>query len=221
MEAEFWLQRWRENKIGFHLDDANPHLRVYWDRLAVSPPARVFVPLCGKSFDMFWLRQHGYQVVGVEISPLAVEALFAEQGVVAEKENINNQVRWQANGITVWCGDYFQLTAGQLGRIDAVYDRAALIALPEQMRADYVSHMKTLVGVVPQLLITLSYDQATMEGPPFSVDNAEIRRLYGQDYQGAEQPVASHDILTDEGRFRERGVTSLFENVYVLQVPKK
>ena len=180
MEPQFWLQRWEEGRIGFHRDEVNPHLPCHWPRLAVAPPARVFVPLCGKSLDLLWLRGQGYRVVGVELSALAVETFFSEQGLGAGRDRDDTFTRWRCDGLDIFQGDYFALTPGILGPVDAVYDRAALVALPAPMRARYVAHMARVCdGPRPTLLVTLEFAAADRAGPPFPVPVAEVEALYG------------------------------------------
>ncbi len=220
MEPDFWHQRWQQNQIGFHQPDINPYLRKHWSELGVTAPARVLVPLCGKSLDLLWLVQQGYQVEGVELSELAVRAFFEEQGIEAQHSTQGDWQVWETENLRLWCGDFFNLSAAQLGPIDAVYDRAALIALPESMRRQYVAHMQTLVGAVPHLLITLEYPQTQMSGPPFAVDQTEVETLFGARYSGTQAPVCA-DVLGDTPNFRERGLDRLNECIYLLQVRKK
>ena len=220
MEPDFWHQRWQQNLIGFHQAEGNPYLRQYWGELGVAAPARVLVPLCGKSYDLMWLHQQGYHVEGVELSELAVRAFFVEQGLTPHQHKVGEYSLWEGEGIRLWCGDFFKLTAAQLGPIDAVYDRAALIALPPPMRQAYVRQLQTLVGDVPHLLVTLEYPQGQMDGPPFSVEAAEVARLFGGRYRGT-QPQVRADILSQDARLRERGLTRLHESVYLLQPGNK
>ncbi len=220
MEPEFWHQRWLENRIGFHQGEVNPYLRKYWGLLGVSAPARILVPLCGKSLDLLWLVQQGYQVEGVELSELAVRAFFDEQGMTPSVTSRSDWQVWEAEKLRLWCGDFFALTAADLGPIDAVYDRAALIALPKALRLRYVQHMHRLVGPVPHLLITLEYPQALMDGPPFAVEQPEVQALLGANYTGT-QPHVCDDVLTGNDRLQQRGLDRLNECVYLLQVRKK
>ena len=220
MEPEFWHQRWQQNQIGFHQGEVNPYLRKYWSSLAIAAPARILVPLCGKSLDLLWLVEQGYQVEGVELSELAVRAFFEEQGIEARQTRLGDWQVWEGDGLRLWCGDFFALRPEQLGHIDAVYDRAALIALPTEMRQQYVRHMQTLVGPVPHLLITLEYPQDKMSGPPFSVEQAEVEALFGERYHGTQSPKCD-DVLDENAHFRERGLDRLNECVYQLQVRKK
>ena len=221
MDPDFWLQRWQENKIGFHLGEVNPLLVTHFPQLQIPPPARVFVPMCGKSVDMVWLRAQGYEVEAVEISPVAIEAFFREQRLPAESQIVGGLTRWQADGLGIWCADFFALTSAHIGEIDVSYDRAALIAMPKQRRPAYARKLLEITAGAPQLLITLDYPQAQMAGPPFAVPQDEVARLYGSTYPGRTAPHESVDILPTEGRFAERGLTALYENVYLLQVPKK
>jgi thiopurine S-methyltransferase len=220
MEPEFWQQRWQENRIGFHQGDVNPYLREYWSQLGIAAPARVLVPLCGKSLDLRWLAQQGYQVEGVELSELAVRAFFAEQGIEPRQQRQGEWLVWEGENVRLWCGDFFRLTAAQIGPIDAVYDRAALIALPAMMRREYVRHMLSLVGRVPHLLITLAYAQEQMDGPPFSVEQAEVEGLFAEQFTGT-TPRYCENVLSANEHLQQRGLTRLDECVYLLQVPKK
>ena len=85
MEIEFWKQRWSNNQIGFHQETVNPYLSWFYGEKGPSVETRnklkVFVPLCGKSRDMLWLAQNGYQVFGAECSETAVNAFFEENSL--------------------------------------------------------------------------------------------------------------------------------------------
>ena len=215
METEFWHQRWQENQIGFHLPDTNPHLQTCLPQLAIPAGSTVFVPLCGKSLDMFWLREQGHAVIGVEISPLAVESFFQENKLQVEKTESGDFALYQSDAIRIYCGDYMQLTPRQLGEIRLVYDRASLIALPPRMRQDYVRQHVTLTDTnTPVLLITLEYPQEQMDGPPFSVSEEEVTNLYAGRYKI--EKLIDKDVLANEPRFAERGLTALHEKVYLL-----
>lgn len=220
MEPDFWRQRWQENQIGFHQPDINPYLRKHWPNLGVAAPARILVPLCGKSLDMLWLVEQGYQVVGVELSELAVRAFFEEAGFEPTHSQHGMLQLWEAENLQLWCGDFFQLDAGSLGHVDAVYDRAALIALPSEMRQKYVTHMQTLIGAVPHLLVTMEYPQEQMSGPPFCVDQQEVDTLLSRDYIGTDSPLCE-DVLEGNANLQSRGIGRLNECVYLLQVRKK
>jgi len=147
MQHEFWHKRWQQNQIGFHKQDVNCFLLKYWPRLKNQrQQQRIFVPLCGKSHDLLWLRTMGYHVAGVELSPLAVDAFFEENKLQPSQRRYGEfQIR-EIDGIQLWCGDYFSLTAEGLGQIDAIYDRASLVALPPDMRVDYAQHLALLAN---------------------------------------------------------------------------
>lgn len=217
MQHEFWHQRWQQNQIGFHSDEINPHLQQQWPKLSVEPNSRVFVPMCGKSNDMLWLLAQGYQVVGVELSPLAVEAFFSENDVQPALRRQGDFLIGESGGLQILCGDFFALRPENLGKIDAVYDRASLVALPHDMRIDYVSHLSALLTPgVKMLLVAFDYPQHQMPGPPFSVQGEEIEKLY-QSWCEVEL-LANEDILEQEPHFKERGLSQLREQVYRLTV---
>lgn len=183
MEKDFWFERWQNMEIGFHLNQANPLLVKHFAALELPKHCRIFVPLCGKTLDMHWLLDQGYFVAGAELSETAVQQLFAELGVEPRIEAMDGLKSYSAEGIIVYVGDIFALTVEELGDIDAVYDRAALVALPEAMRKAYTEHLLELTNTAPQLLITFVYDQAKMPGPPFSVSDNEVASHYGEAYQ--------------------------------------
>jgi len=214
VDADFWHQRWQANKIGFHLGAVNPYLVEYWPGLKLHAGSRVFVPLCGKSLDMLWLAEQGYDVTGVEISPLAVRAFFEENRLPPPQVEQRGAFEiWSVPQISLICGDFFELQAAQLGEVAAVYDRASLIALPPEMRADYVAHLQNLCPAAPpHLLITLEYEQQNMTGPPFSVVAEEVQALYPPPCEAVR--LATADILGENEGFRQRGLDSLLESVW-------
>jgi thiopurine S-methyltransferase len=183
MEQDFWLARWRDNKIGFHEGAPNTLLVAHFAALGVPAGGRVFVPLCGKTRDLCWLRAQGLDVVGAELSRLAVEQFYAEQGLAPAITPAGKLERFAAEGVTIFVGDIFDLDRDTLGPVDAVYDRAALVAFPMPMRDAYADHLLALTGGARELLVTFEYDQAKIAGPPFSVTEAEVRARYGSLYR--------------------------------------
>ena len=182
MDASFWHEKWAKNEIAFHGSEANPLLVQSFDRLALAPGSRVFVPLCGKTLDIHWLLGNGYRVAGAELSKAAIGQLFAELGVEPRISPVGAMERYSAECIDIFAGDFFALSREMLGPVDAVYDRAALVALPEETRTRYAAHLRAITGEAPQLLVCYEYDQSKVEGPPFSVSEAETRRHYDQAY---------------------------------------
>ena len=216
METDFWHHRWHTAQIGFHLNEVNPYLVQYWPQLDVPKGSRVLVPLCGKSVDLLWLAQQGYEVVGVELSPLAVAAFFAEQGLVADKKMTKTHEVWQNGAITLFCGDFFDLRPEDIGLIEAVYDRAALIALPETMRQGYIRHLMMLCPApVKSLLVTLFYEQSRMDGPPFAVSPEEVQNLLSDYFEV--RLAAQLNILEQNPRFKEKGLKWFEEHIYLLR----
>ena len=182
MEAEFWHKKWAEKDIAFHSSEANPMLRCYFSALELVEGARIFLPLCGKTRDIDWLRQQGMRVAGAELSCLAVEELFSELGetpVISEHSELR---KYSAPGIEIYLGDIFALSAELLGVIDAVYDRAALVALPAKMRVKYTEHLIQIADAAPQLLVNYDYQQSVMPGPPFAISDEELKAHYAQCY---------------------------------------
>ncbi|GBR54789.1 thiopurine S-methyltransferase [Acetobacter pomorum] len=183
MDAQFWNVKWQKNQIGFHLPSVNPLLVKHFSVLNLHKGARIFVPLCGKTLDIHWLLQREMDVVGIELSQIAVEQLFSELGISPRISNITSgMLCFEAENICIFVGDIFALSSQLLGDVHAIYDRAALIALPQVMRATYAKHLMNISNKAQQLLVTLEYDQSLMKGPPFSVNQKEIQKYYGADY---------------------------------------
>lgn len=225
MKPDFWIEKWEKNEIGFHLDAPHPWLvRAVSSGSSFKPGQVIFVPLCGKTHDIDFLLQQGCKVVGVEISELAVQALFDRLGYEPRVTDYNTEdkqaiKRYQFGPLTVFVGDYFQLTYAQIS--DAyeqaaswVYDRAALIALPSEMRSSYSAHLMQLCPKATHLLMTLDYQQEQMQGPPFSVNLDEIKVHYEQYYQIS--TLYQQDIIEKEPRFKQRGLTEFIQSLYQL-----
>lgn len=179
MQHAFWHDKWERGEIGFHQKDINPYLMRFADKAGLTDGKRVLVPLCGKSQDMTWLLQRGCEVVGVELNESAVQQFFADLGVTPEVSIVGDFACYKATDITIYCGDVLSITTKLLGRIDGIYDRAALVALPADMRRSYVKTLLTAAPGAQHLLITFEYDQALHSGPPFSVSEDELLELYG------------------------------------------
>lgn len=193
MNHSFWHEKWQKQQIGFHEAEANPLLLAHIHALDLPPKSRLFLPLCGKTLDIAWLLAQGYRVAGAELNELAVTSLFEEMGLVPTITQCGKLVRYSAPHLDIFRGDIFDLQSDTLGAIDAIYDRAALIALPQHMRHDYSQHVRDLTGTAKQLLITVEYDQSQQAGPPFSIDTEEVQFHYGASYTVT--PLASKPIV--------------------------
>lgn len=183
MDAEFWHERWDKGQTAFHEGRPNRLLVKHFAALGLEEGARVFLPLCGKTIDIHWLRDRGFHIVGIDLSPLAIRQLFADLGLEPDVTDAGELTRYGAPGIEIFVGDIFALTAERLGPVDAVYDRAALVALPAEMRDRYAAHLADVTCAQRQLLLSFDYDQRLFDGPPFSVDAAEIERVHGARYR--------------------------------------
>ena len=215
MEAEFWHQRWQNNELGFQLDEAHPLLRQYLPAV-IAGKHKVFVPLCGKSPDLSYLA-HYLPVIGAELSAIACKDFFLEQALPFNVSQQHTFHYYQSGAIDLWQGDFFALTEQHISGCNLIYDRAALIALPLEMRQQYVQKLRQLIpkgGDI--LLISLEYPQHEKQGPPFSVPDKEIKQLFA----GAEITLLGTAELTGKGFARRRFATSsLIETVYRITLP--
>lgn len=183
MDPSFWHQRWEKNEIAFHESKVNPALVAHFNKLSLAKGSRVFVPLCGKTLDISWLLSNGYRVAGSELSQIAIEQLFMELGLQPEILTVGEVEQWSAKQLDIFVGDIFALSRKMLGPVDAIYDRAALVAFPEDMRNWYTAHLTGVTGKAPQLLVCYDYDQSLAQGPPFSIHNEEVHRHYADIYE--------------------------------------
>ena len=216
VDNQHWLDRWRENRIGFHETSVNQYLENYLPQLALPEGATVFMPLCGKALDINWLAQQGYEVIGIELSQLAVEAFFEENSLDYERVVSDRFAIYTSGKIRLLQGDFFDLRNDDLSSCDFVYDRAALIAMELADRPRYYTHM---LSVIPRassmLLITLEYDQSEMLGPPFSVPTDEVYRYYSAAF--SLNLLESNEIVDERPRWRKVGLSALRESVFHLE----
>ncbi len=179
MKAEFWLERWEKREIGFHQVDINRFLEQYWATLELPKNSTVLVPLCGKSNDMRWLVQQGHHVLGVELSEAAVQEFFEEWKVRPTIKQTRSFTCYSAEHIEVLVGDFFALTVEDMQEVSGVYDRASLVALPPDMRLNYVNLLAEILPAKAQtLLISFEYQLGAREGPPFSIDIEAVKSLF-------------------------------------------
>lgn len=214
MDYEFWHERWRTRQIGFHQSSPHPFLERWWPALGVPAGERVYVPLCGKSLDMIWLGVRGHPVVGSELSSIAIQEFFGERGPAASMPH--GPFRRHVSGACeILEGDALLLTPELLGSVQAAYDRAALVALPPEMRKSYASRFAELLPAGSRtLLIAFEYAQHLREGPPFSVEPDEITTLYGGNF--AIRELERIDIIGESPKFAEQGIESLHDVAYCL-----
>jgi len=214
MEANFWIDRWNEGQIGFHLSEVNPALIRQWPHRGSASKGPVLVPLCGKTRDLLYLRDQGHAVTGIELSPLAVEAFWQESGITPTVSQDGLHRIHEGQGIRLIEGDFFTTRSDQFEPTAWVYDRAALIAMPSSMRDRYCNHLLSLAPHAPILLITLDHDPKEKEGPPFPVPPQEVDIRFGKSH--TIEILESREVLDENPSFRDRGVSALSEHVFLL-----
>lgn len=216
MHHEFWHERWQTGQIGFHQSNVHPFLARWWPELGLASGTRVYVPLCGKSLDMAWLARRGHRVAGSELSPIAIREFFSEQGLSPSQGHVGSFVRHASGPYEILEGDALELTAAELGTIGAVYDRAALIALPPDLRTRYAASLARLLPAGARgLLVAFEYPQEMKGGPPFSVEAAEVHRLFAPAF--AVREVERRDVIAESPKFAELGIPALYETAFLLE----
>jgi len=215
MEPQFWYERWHKGEIGFHMGRPHHDLVEFFPRLGAAPGATVFVPLCGKSHDLLWLGAQGVRVLGVELSERAVKDFFAEHELTAQRQQEPGFSRYSSGDLSLLCGDFFALQPAQLAGVSAVFDRAALVALPPELRRRYAEQLHRLLpSGCRMLLVSYAYAQEQMPGPPFAVPPAELEQLFGGGF--SIETLAERDALPSHAVLRQRGLAALTEFVSLL-----
>jgi thiopurine S-methyltransferase len=216
MDASFWRERWELGQTAW--DQARPHplLVEHWASVpAAGAGSRVFVPLCGASVDMVWLAEQGHLVVGVDLSPLAATRFFELVELVPDVATVDGFTVSTSGPYEFWCGDLFELSAGAVAGVDAIYDRASLVALPPDLRRRYADHVTSLLPAATAFLLTFVYDPDEMDGPPFSVGPDEVRSLYGDAFEI--ELIADTDLFERDPGFADRGPTWTREQAHLLR----
>lgn len=212
MELEDWGARWRDGHIGFHQSKVTDALEEFGPRVLGSVPGRVLVPLCGKTLDMVFLAQYADAVIGVEYVEQAVSEFFTEQGLEPLIEP-DLPLRYTADKYTLFVSDIFLINGEDVGDIDAVFDRAALVALEPAVRVRYASHLRSILKAGARiLLVTFDYEQSQMHGPPFAVSDEEVTELFGDGFEI--EHLRTRDVLDE--RFRAQGLTKMTESTFAL-----
>ncbi|WP_404409477.1 thiopurine S-methyltransferase [Pseudidiomarina marina] len=205
MEHEFWHERWQKREIGFHRLDVHPLLTTQIESVA-KPSATIFVPLCGKSLDMQWLLQQGYEVIGIELSEVAIQEFFTEHNLPYQTSQEGSFIAYCAEGICIYQGDFFDLTEAHLQAVSAWYDRAAMVALPPTMRTRYITHLQRILPTTANgLLVMVEYPEDYWKGPPFVVHTDEIRTSYQDNYAIDVLPLLPGFTLGGDANVTERG----------------
>jgi thiopurine S-methyltransferase len=216
VDAEFWQARWRNDQSPWHQEGYNEALRSHWRSLTVRDTGRVLVPLCGKSLDMRWLAAQGHQVVGAELSELAVESFFSEAGETPSIDQQEGFRRFRSDHIEIFLGDFFALTPDLVGTVAGVYDRGALVALPADMRRRYAAQLISLCEQDTAILVLSIEYEGPDDLPPFSVSYAELDSLFGATCRIDTFERHTNDLVPPS--LAAQGVTEATHGVYRLTV---
>ena len=223
-EQQQWWIRWQEGRIGFHLPEVNPLLIRHVHSLATDthPNERscILVPLCGKSKDLIWLQSHFHKVIGVELVPQAVEAFFEENQITPTYSQRDSFATYLHGNLALLQGDIFQMSSKYLEDhpIQAIFDRASLIALPDKLRKNYVALLRSLGSSNTKLLlVTLAYEEGTISGPPHSIPENKIFELFA--FATNIEQLEKQDILPESPNFQKAGLRWAYEAVYLITFP--
>ena len=215
IDNNFWLQRWQEpGDPAFHETTVQPLLKKYADQFDLHQQMTVFLPLCGKSHDIYWLAQQVDQVYGCELSTLAIERFFNHYQLKFEKTPLSDEhICYRAENISLISGDIFTLDMSLLPQFDLIYDRAALIALTAEHRDGYVDKLRHQLKESGHIfLITLDYDEQ-LDKPPFSINRQTVNTLFKSFKHIACLHDRTHQLAEQDHLF-QRGIASVTYKVY-------
>jgi len=214
MDNSFWYEIWLNDETHFHKVETNEYLLQFHHVLGDLKNKTVFVPLCGKSLDLLWFYNQGANVIGAELSDRAIESFFAEHQLDYQKTDETSFSIYEHDKIKIICGDLFQLSSQQV-QADVIYDRAALVALPEELRERYVQKMVELSKPESQtLLITMSFQSPNDGKPPFTITEEQVQNLYG-DHFDIERLYHNKNAVIPP-HLHERGFSNLDDWVFLL-----
>jgi thiopurine S-methyltransferase len=202
-----WQERWSTGRTQWHKTETHASLLKYCDEYLldgiIGGGGRILVPLCGKTVDMVYLTRKRAisEVVGIDAVPKALDEFMEEQSSeeldFQEPETVNGYTKRKGNSITLITGDFLDITLDVINGggggedadtsrntllFDGVWDRGSLVAIDPSLREQYVDKIGELM-IKPNGKYLLSTvvrpNNDTTTGPPFSIDETEIRRLFG------------------------------------------
>jgi len=233
----FWTDRWTSDKIGWHKDDVHHLLLKYTPRIVsnTDEPVKVLVPLCGKTVDLAYLANHEgvSEVYGVDGVRKALEEFSDEHSDLnlTWEDTDTAFEKLTSPKLKLLKGDFFALGDDDTsGKVDIVWDRASMVAINPELRAQYVQTLLNIVKPGGAILLVAfdrreGTDEAKASGPPFSVPESEVQKYYGN-----QESVESIQFLEEidellkspesKDRWEKMGLKSLFETCYWIQIKK-
>lgn len=119
-DQQWWEERYRSAPALFS-GRVNPQVAV---EAADLQPGRALDAGCGEGADVLWLAERGWDVLGVDISTVALERAAAD----AERRGLSGRVRFEQADLTRWTptGRFDLVTCSYVHAIESV--RGALYA---------------------------------------------------------------------------------------------
>jgi thiopurine S-methyltransferase len=238
-----WTRRWDQyvrdkTKPGFHKSEVHERVLEFYPQLLTERPGRerILVPLCGKSLDMLFLAQFG-PVAGVEVAQQAIDQFASDNELSYDQELLHESggTLWRATPpqggepVTIARIDFFALPKGwaegpegspasaDAPKFTACWDRAAFIAIDPALRPAYARVLADEMAPSGKVLLcSIEYDQSRQSGPPWSLDEATVRRLC--------EPWFDITLLKEEenideaanAAWKQKGHTTLVEKTYLM-----
>ncbi|CAF2975063.1 unnamed protein product [Rotaria sp. Silwood2] len=222
MTASDWNKRW-ENKANvrrWELTIIHPFLEKYLP--SSTTHQRVIVPLAGKTADLFWLVDKGFQVIGIDCSSLAFQELLDEQigtgNYTFEQRSPNCSIYSACDNrlVLVACDIFADELAPSLigGPASFVWDRAALAALHPADHARYIEKLKQLSKTNALFLFSVYWHSGpTDRDPPFPISTETMNKLFSS---GEVVKLDELDSMNED--WAQVGFKDLCERCYRVQL---
>lgn len=172
-------------------------------------PARILLPLCGKSNDLRFLYQNGHIVTGVECAPQAIDDFFTLNNLPHQVREINGTRKGakvnlhstlderlrvcQSNFLTLDSPETLNAT------IDCVWDRGAFGTITDEEQELYIKTIRRLLSDnFRYLLLVLEFDAEKSSDPvPLPQPEEKVRRMFGEfcNIEKLESKIPNHVSL--------------------------
>lgn len=191
---DFWQNLFEQQATRWDRGNASPQLLSWLDSDALQP-CRIAVPGCGGGWEVAELARRGFDVIGLDYTPAAVERtrdLLASHKLTARVEQAD-VLAWQPDA-----------------PLDAIYEQTCLCAIHPDLWTGYAAQLHrwlkpggTLFALFMQMVRPGATQEGLVEGPPYHCDINAMRALFPASqwdwpkppYAQLKHPNLSHELV--------------------------
>jgi thiopurine S-methyltransferase len=179
-KKEEWIKEWEESlKPRWSMEGVNPYMQQFKNDLTKGKQCvKIFFPMCGDVADMSWMADMEHTIVGVEISPVAIEQFFNGNEIeydVKPFELMKGTVYASKNGnIRIDCGYFFLFGSSVERDFDGIWDRGSFNTLCDMTLKKKYIQILTLV-MKPNCKIVMEF--------ALTIDAKNIKELFGVNFE--------------------------------------